>query len=223
MNKMGLKDKYNYVIVRKNQSLGLSSCAYDYVLELEKENEKLKAELELYKGTLKREHEAIHRVNELEEENEELKLENFNLREDIMIQKMALPSKEIKDKSFYDLLDMPSYEELNKKYLNAVADYEQEKCNVEELKKQLQTKDEGFKAVNEELCEYAENNERLKNQQKEFISYLDQEIKLCDIDIQNFSKDYKTYFSLINDLRVAKKRLEEILAKYKEIVGDVYK
>ena len=31
------------------------------------ENQKLKTELQLYKGSLKREHEAIHRVNELEE------------------------------------------------------------------------------------------------------------------------------------------------------------
>ena len=35
--------------------------------ELLEENEKLKAELQLYQGALKREHEAIHRVNELEE------------------------------------------------------------------------------------------------------------------------------------------------------------
>ena len=34
---------------------------------LKEENQKLKAELQLYKGTLKREQEAIHRVNELEE------------------------------------------------------------------------------------------------------------------------------------------------------------
>ena len=33
---------------------------------LKEENEKLKAELQLYKGSLKREHEAIHRVNDLE-------------------------------------------------------------------------------------------------------------------------------------------------------------
>ena len=35
--------------------------------ELLEENEKLKAELQLYQGALKREHEAIHRVNYLEE------------------------------------------------------------------------------------------------------------------------------------------------------------
>ena len=33
---------------------------------LNEENQKLKAELQLYQGALKREHEAIHRVNELE-------------------------------------------------------------------------------------------------------------------------------------------------------------
>ena len=35
--------------------------------ELLEENEKLKAELQLYQGALKREHEAIHRANDLEE------------------------------------------------------------------------------------------------------------------------------------------------------------
>ncbi len=39
----------------------------DMVLELQEENQELKAELQLYQGALKRENEAIHRVNELEE------------------------------------------------------------------------------------------------------------------------------------------------------------
>ena len=39
----------------------------DMVLELQEENQKLKAELQLYQGALKREHEAIHKVNDLEE------------------------------------------------------------------------------------------------------------------------------------------------------------
>ena len=38
----------------------------DMVLELQEENQELKAELQLYQGALKREHEAIHRVNDLE-------------------------------------------------------------------------------------------------------------------------------------------------------------
>ena len=43
---------------------------------------------------------------------EEYKLQNINLRADIMIKKMALPNELIKDKTFYDLYDMPTYEEL---------------------------------------------------------------------------------------------------------------
>ena len=39
----------------------------DMVLELQEENKELKAELQLYQGALKREHEAIHRLNDLEE------------------------------------------------------------------------------------------------------------------------------------------------------------
>ena len=39
----------------------------DMVLELQEENQELKAELQLYQGALKREHEAIHKVNDLEE------------------------------------------------------------------------------------------------------------------------------------------------------------
>lgn len=40
---------------------------------LKEENEKLKAELQLYKGALKRENEAIHRANDLEFENQKCK------------------------------------------------------------------------------------------------------------------------------------------------------
>ena len=39
----------------------------DTCLDLLKENQELKAELQLYQGALKRENEAIHRVNDLEE------------------------------------------------------------------------------------------------------------------------------------------------------------
>ena len=47
---MSLKDKYAYVIVRNENSLGLSRNAFDYLLKLEKENERLKKELEKYKN-----------------------------------------------------------------------------------------------------------------------------------------------------------------------------
>lgn len=49
---------------------------------------------------------------ELVEQLEEYKLQNVSLRADVMIKKMALPNELIKDKTFYDLYDMPTYEEL---------------------------------------------------------------------------------------------------------------
>ena len=51
---------------------GYNQCA-KLLNEIQKENEKLKAELQLYQGALKREHEAIHRVNDLEEVIDKLK------------------------------------------------------------------------------------------------------------------------------------------------------
>lgn len=49
---------------------------------------------------------------ELKKQLEEYQLQNINLRADIMIQKMAFPNELIKDKTFYNLYDMPTYEEL---------------------------------------------------------------------------------------------------------------
>ena len=39
---MSLKNKYDYVVVRKEQSLGLSRNAFEYLLSLEKKIERLK-------------------------------------------------------------------------------------------------------------------------------------------------------------------------------------
>lgn len=98
---------------------------------------------------------------ELKKQLEELELQNFNLREDVMIKKMSLPNKKIKDKTFFDLYDMPTYE-------------------------------------------------NLLTQQKEFINYLQEEL---NVQIQEESIGCE----------ITNKRyiLEEILQKYKEIIGDV--
>lgn len=84
---------------------------------------------------------------------------------------------------------------------------------IQELKKQL----ENYKKLR--FKHLVDKNNNLENQQKEFIKYLEDEIKLYKNDIQNFSKDYNVYFSLINDLRVSKAKIEEILQKYKSIIG----
>ena len=118
--------------------------------------------------------------------------------------------------------------------MNKKHDYKKE---CEELKKQLDTSNELVaQSVQTEMKLRDENNrlrkeyqdtykdvrieiKEYKTQQKGFIKYLEDEIKLYENDIQNFKKDYKVYFSLINDLRVSKAKIEEILQKYKEIIG----
>lgn len=62
---------------------------------------------------------VLNYLNDLQQENQELKKqleelekENLNLREIVMIKKMAIPHEKIKDKSLYDLYDMPSYIDL---------------------------------------------------------------------------------------------------------------
>ena len=51
---------------------------------------------------------------QLKEQLEKYQIENFNLREDIIIKKMSFPIKEIRDKSLLELYSMPSYEDLKK-------------------------------------------------------------------------------------------------------------
>ena len=90
------------------------------------------------------------------------------------------------------------------------------------IKQNIKLKDELFNKRKEYQYTYKDvpiEIKEYKTQQKEFINYLENEIKLYENDIQNFKKDYKVYFSLINDLRVSKAKIEEILQKYKEIIG----
>ena len=124
-------------------------------------------------------------------------------------------------------------QELNQKYLNAVADYEttmfeKEQLNslvnscqeeIRELKKQL----EELKSTNKVLSEELTKDKILKqdclttccgipigdipkliNQQKKFIEYLEYQVKLQEE---------------LNDIHLAT-GFEEILSKYKEIIGD---
>ena len=104
--------------------------------------------------------ELLEENQELKKQIEELELQNFNLREDVMIKKMSLPNEKIKDKTFFDLYDMPTYE-------------------------------------------------NLLTQQKEFIKYLEDEIKKL--------KESDIYQPL---QRMALATLEHNLQKYKEIIGD---
>lgn len=100
-------------------------------------------------------------------------------------------------------------QELNKKYVNAVADYETAIAEKSELKKQVETYEiEGYEQ-NEELNKMSFDIRKYKIQKKEFIKYLQEEL---NVQIQEESIGCET----------TNKRyiLEEILQKYKEIIGD---
>lgn len=156
---------------------------------LDKENKALKEQVDYLRRSIERkeetiielEHERIpytnEYVDELKKQLEEYQLQNIDLRADIMIQKKAFPHKEIKDKTFYDLYNMPTYEDL----LKQLEEYKQEKQ------------------------EWINLLVMFKNQQKEFIEWLDSYLKLFD------NKDIyeEGYYDCI----------EEISLKYKETIG----
>ena len=92
------------------------------------------------------------------EECMKLEKQNFNLREDIMLKKMAIPYEEIKDKSLYDLYAIPSYSDLSKEN--------------QELKKQLKIKHNGFMASVDESCDLAEEVQKYKEVIDKAIMYV---------------------------------------------------
>ena len=71
------KEDYNKFYIQGSDHYLIPKDVFDELFdEMEnwkEENEKLKAELQLYKGSLKREHEAIYRANELEEVIDKIK------------------------------------------------------------------------------------------------------------------------------------------------------
>ena len=124
--------------------------------------------------------------------------------------------------------------------MNKKHDYKKE---CEELKKQLEEKNKHQIFIDTQNIEerYAEGlyqdyleeeNKKYKNQQKEFISYLENEIDICDSFLDTVKSDLqeipygvisagKTYITTrIKENETAHKVYKEILQKYKEIIGD---
>ena len=90
-------------------------------------------------------------------------------------------------------------QKLQEKYENAVSDYETTMADKNELKKQVENyKKLGFKYL-------MDKNNNLENQQQEFIKYLEDYLKLFDYMCIDEQADYDM--------------IEEILQKYKEIIG----
>lgn len=157
-------------------------------------------------------------------------------------------NKELKEKQNYDLKWALKYDELHKenqeltkKYLNAVADYETTMAEKEQLNslvnscqeeiRQLKKQLEGLKSTNKVLSEELTKDKILKqdclttccgipigdipkliNQQKEFIEYMNKTIEELECEDVD-DEEMKGY--LIQRINTFK----EILQKYKKIIG----
>ena len=128
--------------------------------------------------------------------------------------------------------------ELNQKYLNAVVDYEITMSDKTELEKQLEYLRSGeylnqlrferdmlqdlvdkkeISKEDKEFIDMTRRNTELLEQQKEFISYLEDEIKLInpknlDIGELNLRLDDIKFFQYLT--------YKEVLQKYKSIIGE---
>ena len=105
-------------------------------------------------------------------------------------------------------------QELKEKYENAVADYETTMAEKNELKKQVEERTKMY----QNAYDYSQKMEGkaiiLEAQQKEFINYLEDEIKNTQIKWGNKLTE-KGYI----DIAMTVRAYQIILQKYKEIIG----
>jgi hypothetical protein len=89
----------------------------------------------------------------------------------------------------------------------------------EELKKQLKDKTEDYKRMKDNFDSKVDVLTKIEIQQKEFINYLEDEISKQKNDIfanALTSEDIDLYI-----MKIKLQELEEVLQKYKEIIGDI--
>lgn len=103
-------------------------------------------------------------------------------------------------------------QELKQKYLNAVADYEKTRFEKEQLKKQLKDKMEDYKRMKDNFDSKVEVLTKIETQQKEFVKYLEDEIKNIQIKWGNQLTE-NGYI----DIAMTVRAYQIILQKYKEI------
>ena len=130
---------------------------------------------------------------------------------------------------YYNLLEekmvrlINKNQELNKKYLNAVSDYETTMAEKEQLNSLVNSCQEEIRQLKKQLEDYKklgfkhlqDKNNNLETQQKEFIKYLEDEIKrITTLDETKVSQ------CSIMTMRCIKSEYKQILQKYKEIIGD---
>ena len=153
---------------------------------------------------------ASEEFTSLLKENQELKLELSGYRQAILDNKEMLGLKEQNDK-------------LKKKYENAVSDYEKTMFEKEQLNSLVNSCQEEIRRLKKQLKNYKklgfkhlqDKNNDLETQQKEFITYLEDEIKNTQIKWGNKLTE-KGYIDIATTVRA----YQIILQKYKEAIGD---
>lgn len=172
---------------------------------------------------------AVDRLNKVPDYNDLLK-ENQELKKHLKVPK-AYNLKTLEDyKSYYE--DITREQILEDTYIEYCA-YVNLAHRYSELKKQLEEKQNPFKGIFAQVNDdtllrdcgnmNAEINE-LKNQQNEFIKYL--EGKIYSIEPKGTSINYNCEYDSEEDYIMAMQEqsrlntLKEILQKYKEIAGD---
>ncbi len=148
----------------------------------------------------------------IEKENQELELELSGYRQAILNNKEMLGLKE-------------KNQELKQKYENAVADYETTMFEKEQLNSLVNSCQEEIRQLKKQLKNYEklgfkhlqDKNNNLETQQKEFIKWLEDEIKRINPDNLNIGE-----LNLrLDDVKFTQYLIyKEILQKYKEIIGD---
>lgn len=151
-------------------------------------------------------------IKELKQENQELKLELSGYRQAILEDKDMLGLKEDNDKL--------------KKQLESANE------QISYLRRSIERKEERIIDLQYERIPYKnEYVDKLLNQQKEFISYLENEINICDCFLDTVKSclrntpyrvmsSKKTYITnRIKENEIAQKVYKEILQKYKSIIG----
>lgn len=150
-------------------------------------------------------------VEMIEEENQELKLELSGYRQAILNNKEMLGLKEQNDKLKKQLEELErgkwvkdSRKQIENKLIEDID-------NVETLSNILNYLDSLYLSIDNQLCKIKTH----KNQQKEFINYLEDEIKQNEtvVEVSKYGLP-KNCSKLLIDF------YKEILQKYKEIIGD---
>ena len=124
--------------------------------------------------------------------------------------------EEIKIITLGDIFRNLETEEQAFEFLKYIKNLQQEN---QELKKQLEDKTEDYKRMKDNFDSKVDVLTKIDTQQKEFISYLEDEINKFKEQIKNYDIWHEVGTD-INFLILKKQFYLEILQKYKEIIGD---